>query len=187
MGETNFRTAKEAKGLRIGDKVKNFKATDLHGEIFDLNKTLKKGPLVLIFYRGHWCPICNSHLKKLENNLKKIFDKGAQVIAISPEKSEFLKRTAEKTDVSFRLLHDEDYKISKLFDVHFKPSTLHKVMYNTMLGAKLKEAHSDKSEQLPIPATFILDTKGVIVWRHFDPDYKKRSSIEEILSNIPLT
>ncbi|MEA1787184.1 peroxiredoxin-like family protein [Arenibacter sp. GZD96] len=185
MSETNFRTAKEAKGLQVGEKVKNFQATDLHGASFDLSDTLKKGSLVLIFYRGHWCPICNSHLKELEKNLKKIFDKGAQVVAISPEKSEFLRRTAEKTDVSFRLLYDENYTISKLFDVHFKPSTLHKVMYNTMLGAKLKQAHSDDSEQLPIPATFILDTDGVIVWRHFNPDYKKRSSVADIVANLP--
>lgn len=185
MGELVFRTAKEAKGLQKGEKVPNFRALDLQGELFDLKESLKKGPLVLIFYRGHWCPICNAHLKNLENNLKKIYDKGAQVVAISPEKSEFLKRTAEKTDVSFRLLHDAGYAISKLFDVHFKPSTLHKVAYNTLLGANLKEAHSDESGQLPIPATFILDTSGTIVWRHFDPDYKKRASIKDILGHIP--
>lgn len=185
MDQMVFRKAKEAKGLSVGEQVMNFQAVDLHGEIFDLQQALEKGPLVLIFYRGHWCPICNEQLKKLENNLKKVYDKGAHLVAVSPERSKFLAQTAEKTDVSFRLLYDEDYKISKLFDVLFKPSKLHTVLYNTLLGANLKEAHSDESGQLPIPATFILDTTGTIVWRHFDPDYKKRSSIKDILEHIP--
>jgi peroxiredoxin len=58
-------------------------------------------------------------------------------------------------------------------------------MYNTVLGGSLKKAHSDESQQLPIPATYILNKEGEIVWRHFDPDYKKRAKIEDIISNIP--
>ncbi|PKP44205.1 MAG: alkyl hydroperoxide reductase [Bacteroidetes bacterium HGW-Bacteroidetes-13] len=185
MATKTFRSAKDASGLQIGEVVKNFTATDLHGESFELKEALQKGSLVIIFYRGHWCPVCNKHLKKLEASLDKIYAKGAQVVAISPEKSEFLKLTADKTKASFRLLFDEDYKISKLFDVYFKPSIIHRLMYNSMLGAKLKEAHSDDSEQLPIPATFIIDKNAKIVWRHFDPDYTKRSTVEDILANLP--
>ncbi|PJB11864.1 MAG: alkyl hydroperoxide reductase [Flavobacteriales bacterium CG_4_9_14_3_um_filter_40_17] len=185
MTTKTYRTAKEASGLKVGEYVKNFIAVDLHGKPFELKEALQKGSLVLIFYRGHWCPVCNKHLKKLEAGLDKIYAKGAQVIAISPEKSEFLKLTADKTKVSFRLLFDEDYRISKLFDVYFKPGTIHRLMYNNLLGAKLKEAHSDDSEQLPIPATFIIDSNAKIVWRHFDPDYTKRSSVEDILAHLP--
>lgn len=180
-----YRSAKEASGLQVGETVKNFTAVDLHGDTFELAETLQKGPLVLIFYRGHWCPVCNKHLKKLEAGLDKIYARGAQVIAVSPEKSEFLKLTSDKTKVSFRLLFDEGYKISKLFDVYFKPGTLYSLIWNTMLGAKLKEAHSDDSGQLPIPATFIIDKNAKIVWRHFDPDYTKRSTVEDILANLP--
>jgi peroxiredoxin len=59
---------------------------------------------------------------------------------------------------------------------------MQRIMYNTMLGAKLKRAHSDDSQRLPIPATFVISKDGKIVWRQFDPDYKKRSSVEEILT-----
>jgi peroxiredoxin len=58
-------------------------------------------------------------------------------------------------------------------------------MYNKLLGARLKKAHSDDSERLPIPATYIIDSQGKVVWRHFDPDYKKRSSVTDILANLP--
>ncbi len=180
-----YRTAKDAKGLKPGDQAPMFEAVDLHGEPYKLAEALGAGPVVLIFYRGQWCPFCNRHLKKLEGRLSQIYDKGASVIAVSPEKSEFLARTAEKTGVSFRLLHDENYHISDAFDLTFRPSAPHRLMYNTILGAQLEQAHSDDSQQLPIPATYIINTDGIIVWRHFDPDYKKRSSIKDILRHIP--
>lgn len=84
------------------------------------------------------------------------------------------------------MLFDEGYKISNLFDVTFLPNKATRISYNTALGAKLKEAHSDDSERLPIPATFIIDTDGKIVWRHFDPDYKERASVKDIVDNIPV-
>lgn len=185
MAQTNFKTVKEAKGLQVGETVEDFSAVDLHDNTFTLSEALNKGPVVVIFYRGQWCPICNKHLSHLQDSLHLIYDKGASVVAISPEKSEFLKRTAEKTNASFSLLYDEGYKIANLFDVTFKPDSLTTVMYNTIFRANLKEANTDDSQRLPIPATFIIGTDGKIVWRHFDPDYKKRSTAKEIVDNLP--
>lgn len=185
MAQIEYKSVKEAKGLQVGDVVKNFEAVDLHDNIFELNEALRKGPVVVIFYRGQWCPFCNKHLSQLQDSLQMIYNKGASVIAISPEKSEFLKRTAEKTHASFSLLYDEGYKIADLFDVTFRPGGFARVIYNTILRADLKNSHSDESEQLPIPATFIIGQDGKIVWRHFDPDYKKRSKVEDIVQNIP--
>jgi peroxiredoxin len=185
MAQTKYKTVKEANGLQVGDTVKDFSALDLHDSTFTLSEALKKGPVVVIFYRGQWCPVCNKHLSHLQDSLQMIYEKGASIIAISPEQSEFLKRTAEKTNTSFSLLYDEGYKISDMFDVTFKPDTMTTIMYNTLLGANLKKANTDDSQRLPIPATFIIGTDGKIVWRHFDPDYKKRSTVSEIINNIP--
>ena len=177
--------AKETEGLQVGNRVPDFRAEDQFGGTFTLSEALKKGPLVLVFYRGRWCPICNSHLKKLENGLSSISAKGANVVAISPETAEYLKKTAQKTKASFPLLHDKNYAISDLFELTFRPGFMERVMYNTILGAQLKKAHSDDSQRLPIPATYIVDTDRTVVWRHFNPDFKKRSSVEEILNHIP--
>lgn len=185
MAQTNYKKVNEAKGLQVGEIVEDFSAVDLHDSTFTLSEALKKGPVVVIFYRGQWCPICNKHLSHLQDSLQLIYAKGASVVAISPEQSEFLKRTAEKTNVSFSLLYDEGYKIANLFDVTFKPDTLATVMYNTILRANLKEANTDDSQRLPIPATFIIDTNGKIIWRHFDPNYKKRSTVTDIVNNLP--
>ena len=185
MAQTKNKTVNEAEGLQIGDIVENFSALDQHDEIFTLKEALGKGPVVIVFYRGQWCPYCMKHLSHLQDSLQLIYEKGATVVAISPEKSEFLKRTATKTNASFYLLYDEGYKISDTFDVTFLPNRTSRIMYNTMLGADLKNAHSDESQRLPIPATFIIDQDGKIVWRHFDPDYKQRSSVSDIVKNIP--
>ena len=183
--DTTYYKAKEREGLNVGEKVENFSAQSMRGDTVSLDALLEKGPLVIVFYRGHWCPICNKHLKKLESNLEKVYEKGAQLIAIFPEKSEFLRKTADKTNASFTLLYDEGYKISDQFQLTFQPDSMTRVMYKTVLGGDLKTAHSDESQQLPIPATYILNKEGVVVWRHFDPDYKKRSKIENIIANIP--
>jgi peroxiredoxin len=185
MAQKEYRSAKEAKGLLVGAKVNDFTALDLHDNLFTLSEALKNGPVVVIFYRGQWCPYCNKHLSNLQDSLQLIYDKGASVVAISPEKSEYLKKTAEKTGAEFSLLYDEGYKISDLFDVTFRPDSMTRGIYNTMLGADLKHAQSDDSQQLPIPATFIIGQDNKIVWRQFDPDYKKRSTVADIVKNIP--
>lgn len=185
METITYKKVKEAKGLKVGDKVPDFSAVDLNDNVFTLSELLEKGPMVLIFYRGQWCPFCNKHLKTLEKNLDKIYEKGASVVAVSPENSEFLKRTADKTKASFSLLYDEGYKIADAFDVAFRPTKLERVIYNKILKADLKTAHSDDNQQLPIPATFIIGKDRKITWRHFDPDYKKRSTVDDIVQNIP--
>lgn len=180
----NFKSVNQAKGLQVGATVPDFSAEDIFNKTFKLSNALKNGSLVLIFIRGQWCPFCNKHLKVLQDQFHKIYAKGASVIVVTPEKSEFIKKTIEKTRAEFTILYDEDYKIAEAFDVLFLPNKITRVMYNTVLGAKLKESHSDDSERLPIPATFIISKEMKVTWRHFDPDYKKRSKMADILDNL---
>lgn len=175
----------EAKGLSVGTTAPYFKAIDHENAVFDLKESLKKGPVVLIFYRGQWCPVCNRHLSQIQDSLDLILERGASVVAVSPEKTEYLNKTIEKTGVQFRLLYDENYRISNSYDVTFHPDKKQVLLYNTVLKANLKEANTDDTERLPIPATYIIRQDGTIVWRQFDPDYKKRSSVKDILKNLP--
>ncbi|MBA3901372.1 MAG: AhpC/TSA family protein [Bacteroidetes bacterium] len=178
------RAVKEAKGLLIGDNVPIINGKDIFGKPYSLQKALENGPVILVFIRGQWCPFCNKHLSHLQKNLPLIYDKGASVVAISPEKSEFIKKSIDKTGAEFTILHDEGHAISDLFDLTFKPGSISRFMINKLLGAKLKESHSDLSERLPIPATFAIGKNGKITWRHFNPDFKKRSAIKDILEHL---
>ena len=180
-----YKTIGAVSGLPVGARPPMFSATDQHGKTYQLSVELKKGPVVILFYRGQWCPVCNRHLSRLQDSLQQIYDKGAAVIAISPEKQELLEKTAAKTKATFTLLYDKDYAISESFDVLFKPEDKIVAMYDERLKADLAHAHSDSSARLPVPATFIIDKNGVLVWRHFNPDYRVRASVHEILENIP--
>jgi len=179
------RSADSAKGLEVGAKAPVFTALDADSVKFELDDALKTGPVVLIFYRGYWCPFCNKHLSQIQDSLKLITEKGATVIAISPQKPEYLDKMAEKTKAKFTLLYDEGYKIADAYDVTFTPESKQLFVYNTVLNAKLKKTHSDDTQRLPIPATYIINKDGKIVWRQFNPDYKKRSSVNEILNHLP--
>lgn len=174
----------EPKGLNIGDQAPLFTALTQDSTNYSLADSLKEGPVVIIFYRGQWCPVCNRHLSNLQDSLSFIYDKGATVIAISPEKPTLLNKTAEKTGAKFTLLYDEGYKICDSFDVTFQPEKKTRFIYNTALGADLKNAHSDDSERLPVPATFVINKEGIIVWRQFDTDYKNRSTVADILKHL---
>ena len=179
--QDNLKTVNDAKGLEVGHVVENFTAIDVNNNPFSLEKGLESGPVVLIFIRGQWCPVCNRHMNTIQDSLKYIQEKGAQVVVISPEKPEFIEKTIEKSKAEFTVLYDEGQKISDYFDVTFNPDGKTKMMYNTVLGAKLKESHTDDSERLPIPATFIIGKDKKIIWRQFDPDYKKRSTVKDII------
>jgi peroxiredoxin len=152
-----IRPVVEAFGLEIGDPIQNFTAKDIHHQTYSLDDALVNGPVVLIFIRGQWCPFCNKHLSQIQDSLPLIYAKGASVVVISPEKSEFIAKTIEKTGAEFTILYDEDYRISDAFDVTFKPDSITRTMVNMMLGAQLKDSHSDDTERLPIPATYIIN------------------------------
>ncbi len=181
---TILKTVNQAKGLSVGSIVKDFLAKDIFDETFKLSDSLQNGNVVLIFIRGQWCPFCNRYLRDLQKQFHEIYEKGASVVVVTPEKSEFIKKTIEKTGAEFTIIYDENYKIAEAFDVLFLPNRVMRFMYNTVLGAKLKESHTDNSEQLPIPATYIISKEMRVKWRHFDPDYKKRSKMTDILENL---
>lgn len=185
MNAQNTRKAEEANGLSVGVNAPDFQAKDENNKTFHLSEALKAGPVVMIFYRGHWCPVCNKHLGAIQDSLSLIMERGANVIAVSPQKPDYLQKMKDKTGAKFSLLYDEGYSIADAYDVTFTPETKELIIYNTALNAKLKKSQSDDSQRLPIPATYIINQEGKIVWRQFDPDYKNRSAVKEILKNLP--
>lgn len=180
QAQESFKSKNEANGLSVGDLAEDFTAIDHQGNEFSLYKALEDGPIVVLFYRGNWCPVCNRHLSELEENLELIYQKGARVIAVSPEKPELMAKTIKKTKASFSLLYDEAYRISEAFDVAYLPDKPVAKKFNPISAAGLARAQLEESEQLPIPATFIIDSSRKIIWRHFDPDYKNRAFAKEI-------
>lgn len=173
----------EPEGLFINSKAPDFKGADQDGNAVRLKDMLKKGKVVLIFYRGNWCPYCNRQLKALEDSLQFIKDKGAQLIAVTPEKSEGIAKTVEKTKAAFPIIYDDERKIMKAYDVSYAMDEKSVNRYK-MAGINMEELNGNNGANLPVPAVYIIDKESTIVYRFFEPDYKKRASVKEILKNL---
>jgi len=170
-------------GLFIASKAPDFKAKDQHGTEIRLKDLLKKGKVVLVFYRGQWCPFCNKELKRLEDSLQLIRDKGATLIAVTPEKPESITKTIEKTGAEYSILFDEDLKIMKAYDVEFEVPENTVTRYRNS-GIDLDANNGKNGKWLPVPAVYIIDQESNITYRFFEPDYKKRPSVAELLKNL---
>ncbi|MDP4264491.1 MAG: peroxiredoxin-like family protein [Bacteroidota bacterium] len=180
-----FLVAQEApEGLFINSKAPDFKAKDQKGDEVHLKDLLKKGKVVLIFYRGQWCPYCNKFLKKLEDSLQLIKDKKASIVAVTPELPENIQKTIDKTKAEYSILYDEDLKIMKAYHVEFEVPENTVTQYRNT-GIKLEELNGKKNgNYLPIPAVYIIDKESTVTYRFFQPDYKKRPAVREILNNL---
>ena len=170
-------------GLFINSKAPDFRAKDQHGQEIHLKELLKKGEVVLVFYRGQWCPYCNRELKRLQDSLQLIISKGATLIAVTPEKSESISKTIEKTAATFPILSDDGLKIMKAYDVAFELDENTLTRYRNA-GLDIEANNGKNGNYLPVPAVYIIDKESNIVYRFFEPDYKKRPSVKEILDNL---
>lgn len=170
-------------GLQVNDKAPEFTAKDQNGKVISLKDKLKDGKVVLIFYRGQWCPYCNKQLSHLEDSLSLITSKGATVLAITPEQSANVEKTVDKTKATYSILTDDNLKIMKDYDVAFSvdPAAIEK--YKSY-GIDFSSANGNNGANLPVPAVYIIDKKGKIIYRYFDADYTKRASVQEIVDHL---
>jgi peroxiredoxin len=171
-------------GLFINSKAPDFKAKDQNGNEVSLKDMRKKGNVVVVFYRGNWCPFCNRYLKKLQDSLEFITAKGAQVVAISPEGDEGIDSMAAHTGATFPLIYDKDMKIGKNYKVMYRVDDRTVGRYKNAGIDLLKNNNQTKDAYLPVPAVYIVNTEGSVTFRFFDEDYKTRVSVKEILKAL---
>lgn len=170
-------------GLFINSKAADFKAVDQDGKEVNIKDLRKKGPVVIMFYRGYWCPFCSKALKRFQDSLSYITDKGATVIAVTPETQTFVDSTVAKTGASFSIISDKDMEISRKYGVVYKvePKTVGR--YKNA-GIDLLKQNDQKEAALPVPAVYIINRDGTVSYRFFNEDYKKRPSVAEIAEAV---
>ena len=171
------------RGLNVNDDAPDFTAMDQKSENVHLAKLLKKGNVVLVFYRGQWCPYCNKELKQLEDSIGLIQAKGATVLAITPELPENILKTIDKTKASYPILYDKKLSIMNAYKVAFKVDDKTVEKYKGY-GIDFLKVNGDNGANLPVPAVYVVNKNGKIIYRFFDIDYKKRSSIKDILDHL---
>lgn len=170
-------------GIEVGATAPLFELTDGSGTTVRLADRLERGPVVVVFYRGGWCPYCNIHLAELRESLDDIKALGASLIAISPQRPDDSMSFAERLGLDFDVLSDPDQRTIRDYRLQFELPDELRDLYRQM-GMGLDEQNADGSWNLPVPATFVLDRTGTVRAAHVDPDYKERMSAAAVLENL---
>jgi peroxiredoxin len=170
-------------GLFINSKATEFKVKDQSGNEISLKELRKKGPVVVMFYRGYWCPYCNKELRRFQDSLDYIMEKGATLVAITPEGKEGIDSTYKRTGASFSILTDSDMSISSAYGVNFKIDERTEGRYKNA-GIDLKKINGQKEISLPVPAVYIINKDGYVSYRYFEADYKKRPWVKDIVEAL---
>jgi peroxiredoxin len=160
-------------GLKNGVEAPEFSAKDNSGKTLDLKALLKSHhAVVLFFYRGQWCPYCNKQTKHLQDSLQLLTAKGAYIVGVTPETDENISKTIDKTHASFSIIEDKDYKIMKAYGVNY---TVDDAMLSQLkkYGVDLEKNNGNKDHVLPVPATYVIDRLGRIIFVQFDKDLPK--------------
>lgn len=168
---------------KTGDLFPNVTLPNAKGENSTLSDLLKKGKVVLTFYRGGWCPYCDIALKALQNSLPQIKEKGASLVAITPETPDHTLSTQDKNNLDFEVLTSKNNELARSLGlVYALPENL--VTLYKKFGIDLIESQGNQANELPIAATYIIEQNGKISYHFLAVDYKLRADPIDIISAL---
>lgn len=172
-------------GFNVGDKAPNFALANAFGKTIKLEDELKKGPVVLVFYRGAWCPYCNLHLRALQESLPEFTKYGARLITITPQTPDKSAEQLKEDGFQFEVLSDLDSSVMKNYNLYFElPNDL--VAVYKKFGINIETYNGNGRNVLPVPGSFVIDQKGVIRSTQSSTDYKKRMEPKAMVEALKL-
>ncbi len=169
--------------LKVGATAPDFSLPDAQGGTLGLSSLLAKGPAVVTFYRGGWCPFCDLQLRAYQGVLAQIHGLGAELVAISPQMPDFAAADIEKKQLTFPVLTDEHNAVARQYGLVFRLSDALQALQNGF-GNPIPKFNGDDSWELPMPGTFVVDRGGVVRLAHVDTDYTKRMEPAAILDAL---
>jgi peroxiredoxin len=165
---------------RVGDEAPSFSLKDPEGRIVSSAELLKKGSLVVTFYRGVWCPYCNMELRALEAAKPEFEKLGASLVAISPQTQPNSRKSVRQNMLSFPILSDTKGEVGGAFGLRFQLPDYLVELYKGLKN-DLPAFNDDPSWTLPMPARYVIDRDGTIVYAEVNPDYTRRPEPEELM------
>jgi peroxiredoxin len=164
---------------RVGDAMPPFVLPDEQGHLIGLDDLLEKGPVAVTFHRGHWCPYCRINTHALARAQQEIDADGGQIIAIMPDRQQFVEEIKSEANAAFPILTDLDngYALSLNLAIWVGREMAEMIK---SAGWDVPSYQGNESWMLPIPATFVVGRDGRVSARFVDPDYRKRMAIEDL-------
>jgi peroxiredoxin len=169
--------------LSVGAKAPVFELKDHNGKSVSSADLLNKGLLVICFFRGRWCPFCVGQLEAMNLVLPEIKDAGASLVAVSPQTVQQSFFMVDQHKLRFPLLSDANNQVAQQFGLAYRVPDYQQIIYRRAM-INLPFANGDDSWQLPIPATYMLDLNGTILYASANPDYTERPEPAEILQRL---
>jgi peroxiredoxin len=165
---------------KAGDTAPDFTLLDPDGKPVTSRELLARGPLVISFYRGVWCPYCNLELKALQDALPEITARGASLVAISPQTAPNSRKSQRDNNLDFPILSDVRSEVADAFGIRFAlPDYLIEVYAG--FGNDLAKVNNDPAWVLPMPARYVVGADGIIAYSEVNPDYTQRPDPSELL------
>ncbi len=182
----NRRLAQSAlaeRALQAGQRAPDFVLPDAKGATVSLGQLLARGPLVLSFYRGAWCPYCNLELQAWQRHLPALRARGAGFAAISPQLPDASLTLAEKHALAYPVLSDAGNRVARRFGIVYTLDASLRPVYE-QFGIDLAAANGDSSFELPVPATYLIGRDGMIAGAWIDADYRHRAEPSAVLARL---
>jgi peroxiredoxin len=170
--------------LKVGDQAPSIVLKNARGATVDVGAQIEKGPVIVTFYRGGWCPYCNLELKAFQDILPEIEAAGASLVAISPEKPDATLSTAEKNGLRFEVLSDVGQKVGRAFGLVYEFTEALRGAYEGF-GLDIPTRNGTPGDwSLPVSATYAIDRSGTIIFAHTDVDYRDRVEPRQVLEAL---
>ena len=169
--------------IKVGDKAPLFTLPDAKGNLVSIESLLQEGPVIVTFYRGAWCPYCNLAVSALEKALPEFKAKGASLVAITPELPQYADQMVTSKNLTFPVFSDVGLKVGKQYGLSFVLDPELQKVY-TQFGLDVNTHNGDKTFQLPLPATYVIDKDGTVKYAFVNADYSKRAEPSDILKAL---
>lgn len=155
--------------LKVGDRAPAFELKDAGGSPVSSTTLLVRGPLIVSFYRGVWCPYCNMELQALQAALPEILRLGANIVAISPQTPANSRKSARENSVAFPILSDPGNAVAAAFGLRFALPDFLVALYKSLKN-DLPSFNGDESWTLPMPGRFVIGRDSSILYAEVNPD-----------------
>lgn len=178
-------SAQEAVGgaLGVGQRAPDFALPDIDGGTVRLSALLSNGPVVLTFYRGKWCPYCNTSLQGFQAELGEILDAGGYLVAVSPQAEIGSQEMAETNALSFPVLSDAGNRVSREYGLVYQVDASTQAQYEAV-GIDLAEVNGVPAWELPVPATYVIARDGTVRAAFVEADYTQRADPRDVIAAL---